>query len=115
MAISPSTESVSPLRVSDSFGTTTMSPALALFTSMGSLPIMTWILPRRSFLPVRELISSIPGSRYPESTFMKLKRPTNGSEIVLNTNAEGRFVSSMGMVTPSDICLKPPWLRGCGK
>ncbi len=63
MAMSPSTDSVSPLRVSASLGTTTMSPAFALFTSIGSLPVITWIFPRRSFLPVRALTSSIPGSR----------------------------------------------------
>ena len=63
MAMVPSQESVSPARTSESFGTTTMSPALALFTSTASLPIMTWILPRRSFLPVRPQTNSRPGSR----------------------------------------------------
>ena len=63
MAMVPSQDRVSPARTSFSFGTTTMSPAFALFTSMASLPIITWILPRRSFLPVRPQTSSRPGSR----------------------------------------------------
>ena len=88
---SPVSESVSPARVSESFGTTMMSPALALFTSTASLPIMTYSWPRRSFLPVRALTSSMPGSSTPESTFRKLRRPTNGSDTVLNTNAAGRL------------------------
>ena len=114
MAMVPSQESVSPARTSESFGTTTMSPALALFTSTASLPIMTWILPRRSFLPVRPQTSSSPGSRYPEMTFRKVRRPTNGSDTVLKAKAQGGFVSSMRTVTSSAM-RKRPWLFGCGK
>ena len=113
-AISPVSESVSPERVSLSFGTTMMSPAFALFTSVASLPIMTYRCPRRSFLPVRALMSSMPGSNTPASTLKKLRRPTNGSDTVLNTNAAGRLDSSMRMESPPAI-WKRPWLAGCGK
>ena len=41
MATVPDFDSVSPVRVSVSLGTTMMSPAFALFTSLVSLPIMT--------------------------------------------------------------------------
>ena len=41
MATSPDFDIVSPARVSVSFGTTMMSPAFALFTSVASLPIIT--------------------------------------------------------------------------
>ena len=41
MATSPDFDSVSPARVSESLGTTMMSPAFALFTSVVSLPIIT--------------------------------------------------------------------------
>ena len=76
MAMLPLSESVSPVRVSTSFGTTTMSPAIALFTGVVSLPFITHTWPRRSFLPVRAFSSSRPGTSVPESTFTKLKRPT---------------------------------------
>ena len=69
MAVLPSSDSVSDARVSASFGTTMISPAFADFTSVASLPIMTYRCPRRSFLPVRELISSMPGVSVPLKIF----------------------------------------------
>ena len=114
MATVPDFDSVSPVRVSVSLGTTMMSPAFALFTSLVSLPIMTYRWPRRSFLPVRAFTSSMPGSSTPEMTFMKLKRPTNGSDTVLNTKPAGSPVSSTSVSSPLARRKRPGW-RGCGQ
>ncbi len=103
---------VSPVPVSASLATTTISPALP--TTMGScvFPLMVKILPIRSVLSLVALYSMLSGFNTPENTRIKLSLPTNGSAVVLKTNAEnGSFTPRV--MGSSVFGLNPCHLPSC--
>ena len=97
----PLAQSVSPVCTEASLATATMSPASAASASSCLLPLRVISFPIFSDLLSLSLTSSMPPVSFPPITFMTEIFPTNGSAIVLNTNAEGAAPASTGSAASS--------------
>ncbi len=112
----PSGASVSPVRVSASLVTATMSPAPTESTCVCEFPVSEIRLWSRSLAPERELTRTSSARSVPESTLSSEIWPRNSSTVVLNTSTSGAAPGSgtTSTMSPAASTVAGPASPGAG-